>query len=160
MKTKSDYKIEHKGPIAATDIIIEYSNGRKDGIILIMRKYSPYGIALPGGFAEYGLSYEGNAVKEAKEETGLNVELENPEHPLCVYSDPKRDPRGHITSLTYTAKGYGVLKSGDDAKSAALYSIDELIIALEKETFAFNDHKRALHEYLKFRGYEKWKNMI
>src|SRR3989344_1857038 len=99
----------NNGPLAATDIIIEYGSKEEYGIVLITRKNFPYGIALPGGFAEYGISYEENAVKEAKEETSLDITIENPEHPLCVYSDPERDPRGHITSLTYIGKGHGII---------------------------------------------------
>src|SRR3989338_5140826 len=90
-----------KRPLVATDIVIEYNDGIKDGIILITRKNFPPGLALPGGFAEYGLTLEENAQKEALEETGLEIKVKNPEHPLCIKSQPHRDPRRHVISVTY-----------------------------------------------------------
>jgi cytidyltransferase-like protein len=133
-------------PIPATDIIIEYNDGTKDGIVLVERRNPPFGLALPGGFAEHGISLENNARKEAKEETGLDIIIENPEHPLCVHSDPKRDPRAHMVSVTYIAQGQGVLKGGDDAKNAALYSVDELVNLVRKGKIVF-DHDRAIMKY-------------
>ena len=55
-----------------TDIIIEYKQDAKEGIVLIERKYKPYGIALPGGFVEPNDSFAKTAEKESKEETGLD----------------------------------------------------------------------------------------
>lgn len=138
-------------PKPAIDIIIEHNDGKKEGIVLIQRKYPPLGIAIPGGFAELNISYEENAVKEAKEETNLDVILENPEQPLCVLSDPKRDPRYHITSTTYIGKGIGMLKGGDDAKVARLYSIKEVIDLIEKDKLVF-DHAKILRKYLEYKN--------
>ena len=135
-------------PKLATDIIIEYDNGKKEGIVLITRKNFPYGLALPGGLHELGLSAEENAQKEAREETNLEVIIETPEEPLCYQSNPNRDPRYHIVTATYIASGQGTLKAKSDAKTAALYSREELTDILQKETFAFPDHKRALEKYL------------
>ncbi|HJX05478.1 MAG TPA: NUDIX hydrolase [Candidatus Nanoarchaeia archaeon] len=142
---------DQRCPYIATDIIIEYNDGKKHGLVLITRKNPPYGLALPGGFAEYGLSLEENAVKEVKEETGLDAIILNPEQPLCVHSSPGRDPRAHVISSTYIAKGSGSLKGGDDAKSAELYSIDEVINLIEKNKLVF-DHAKALKKYLIFKG--------
>ena len=140
-----------RNPIPTTDIIIEYSNGEKEGIVLITRKNPPYGIAIPGGFAEYGISLEENAVKEAREETGLEIILESPERPLCVHSSPERDPRKHILSIAYVARGYGRLMAGDDAASARLYSIDEVVELVKNDALAF-DHGRILEKYFAHRG--------
>jgi ADP-ribose pyrophosphatase YjhB (NUDIX family) len=141
-----------RNPFPATDIIIDYFDGQKQGIVLIERENEPHGLAIPGGFAEYGISLEDNAIKEAKEETNLDIELLNPEHPLCVHSGPDRDPRAHIFSITYIAKGHGILRAGDDAKrhSARVYSIPELsdLVTNHASEFAFFDHTRALKEYL------------
>lgn len=144
-------------PVPTTDIIIEYNLNGRDGIVLIERKNFPYGLALPGGFAELGLSFEQNAVKETMEETGLEIILENPEHPLCVHSNPNRDPRGHIVSSTYIAKGFGTIKAGDDAKKARHYEIKDVINLVKNDIakFAFNDHARAITDYLMLRGYLK-----
>jgi ADP-ribose pyrophosphatase YjhB (NUDIX family) len=151
----TDEEIEKfRNPFPATDIIIEYAADNKRGIVLIDRKNIPYGLALPGGFAEYGLSLEENAIKEAKEETGLEVIIENPEHPLCVHSKPGRDPRAHIISITYIAKGYGQLMPDEkeDAKEAILYTIPELKKLIKEESrFAFRSHIRAIEEYLALR---------
>ena len=134
----------------ATDIIIEYDNGKKDGIIMITRKFPPYGIALPGGFLESYLTAAENAIKEAKEETGLEIKISK-EIQSWVNSSPDRDPRGRVVSVTYVATGIGKLKAGDDAKTASLYSIDEIISMLGKSKFAF-DHENILKRYLKERG--------
>jgi len=137
-------------PFPTTDIIIEYKDRIKEGIVLITRKNFPYGYAIPGGMAETGLSYEENAQKEAKEETGLDVIIRNPNKPW-TYSHPSRDPRGHYTSHTYIARGFGVLQSGDDAKTANLYTLDEVVNMLGKNLFAF-DHENIIIDYLKHKG--------
>lgn len=142
-----------RNPVPTTDIIIEYSNKDKCGIVLITRRNPPYGIALPGGFAEYGLSLEENAIKEAREETGLEVIIENPGRPY-VYSTPDRDPRLHTISNTYYATGYGVLQAGDDAKTAEIYPIEEVIKLVRDDRLAF-DHSKILKDYLNIKGYLK-----
>ena len=144
---------QFKHPIPATDIIIEYNDGLTDGIVLITRKYPPYGVALPGGLAEYGISLEENACKEAWEETGLEVIIENPQKPLCVHSDPERDPRAHLFTVVYVGKGYGHLQAGDDAKTATLFSIDEVKNLLGTGQIAF-DHEEIIEKYLGHRGYK------
>lgn len=144
----------YRNPVPTTDLIIEYVTRQKEGIILIERKNFPYGIAIPGGFAEWGISLEDNARKEAREETGLDILIESPEQPLCVHSDPKRDPRGHMISVAYIAKGYGELKAGDDAKAAFHCSIPEVKHLLKRGVWAFDDHKRIVEKYLRARGYQ------
>jgi len=142
---------EYRSPFLTTDIIIEHEDGKKKGIVLIERRNPPYGTALPGGFAEYGLSLEENAVKEALEETGLEVRLYTPEHPLCVKSEPFRDLRAHMVSVTYVGKGYGRISAGDDAKAARLYTLDEVKKIVKEKSMCF-DHAEILAEYLKQRG--------
>jgi ADP-ribose pyrophosphatase YjhB (NUDIX family) len=78
----------YKNPLPTVDIIIEAT----DGIVLIERKNKPLGWALPGGFVDYAESLEQAAVREAREETGLQVSLTRQ---LKTYSDPDRDPRHH-----------------------------------------------------------------
>lgn len=138
-------------PILTTDVIIEYENGQKKGIVLIERKYFPLGIAIPGGLQEYGITAEENARKEAREETSLEIVIENPERPW-LYSNPNRDPRGHMITAVYIARGHGKLKAGDDAKKARPYLIDEIKKMLGKKVFAF-DHEDIIKDYLKYRGY-------
>lgn len=120
-------------PGIAVDIIIKFN----DGIILVERKNSPLGYALPGGFVEYGETLEQAAIREAKEETNLDIKLERQFH---SYSSPERDPRFHTISVVFIAQGFGKLKGGDDAKSAKVFSLDNL------PELCF-DHKEILDDF-------------
>jgi len=138
-------KDNYKGPFAATDILIRYNYGKKKGIVLIERKFPPLGLAIPGGMAEY-LTFEENAIKEAKEETGLDITLDSPNQPICVFSTPTQDPRAFIASICYTAKGSGILKphENEDAKSAKVFTLEEIAGLLDKDVWAFPDHHRKI----------------
>lgn len=124
----------HKNPIPTVDIIIEY----RGGIILIKRKNPPEGWALPGGFVDYGESLESAAVREAKEETGLDIKILRQFH---TYSDPKRDSRHHSITTVYIAKAEGDAKAGDDAKEIGIFNRESL-----PENIAF-DHREILDDY-------------
>lgn len=124
---------EWKNPIVTVDIIIEIEGK----IVLIERANEPFGFALPGGFVDYGESLERAAVREAKEETGLDIKLERQ---LGAYSDPKRDPRQHNVSIVFVATAEGTPKGADDAKSAVLFSKDEI------PSLAF-DHEKIVADY-------------
>jgi 8-oxo-dGTP diphosphatase len=151
MKTMAYQREGYRNPIPTTDIIIEYGQRGKEGIVLIERRNPPFGYAIPGGFAEYGLSFAQNARKEALEETGLDlVFLHDEERPFLVKSSPDRDPRGHITSNTYLARGYGVLRAGDDAKNAYLFTLPEVKRLIERQELAF-DHAEILSTYLRYK---------
>ena len=130
MKTSSNLS----NPFPTADLIIEYNRG----IVLIKRKNPPEGWALPGGFVEYGESLEAAAVREAKEETGLDVELLRQFH---AYSDPKRDPRHHTITIVFLAKAKGNAVAGDDAKGIGVFSKDTL-----PEQIAF-DHRDIINDY-------------
>jgi len=86
--------------------------------VLVRRKNPPPGWALPGGFVDTGESLEAAAVREAKEETGLSVRLEEL---LYVYSDPRRDPRRHTVSAVYLGRADGDPAGGDDAAEARAF---------------------------------------
>lgn len=99
-------------PRLAADIIIEFPDGE---IILVRRGVEPFkGMwALPGGGVEIGERVEEAAMREAKEETGLDIRLEGL---VGVYSDPKRDPRGHVVSIVYHAVPVGgIFRADTDA---------------------------------------------
>jgi ADP-ribose pyrophosphatase YjhB (NUDIX family) len=133
----------YKNPIPTVDIIIE----KDDKIVLITRKNEPFKgmLALPGGFIDEGDLVEDTAIREAKEETSLDVELKEI---LGVYSIPERDPRGHLMSTVFIAKPIsGIIKGGDDAASAAWFKIDDKI--LNELSF---DHKKIVSDYLKWKG--------
>lgn len=108
-------------PLLTVDIVIIYQ-GR---LVLVKRKNPPFQdiFAIPGGFVEIGETVETAAVREAKEETGLEIRLLKL---LGVYSDPSRDPRGHTVSVCFLAAGSGNLKAGSDAKDTGLFGIDEI----------------------------------
>ena len=126
----------YRNPFPTVDVIIELEGG----IVLIQRKNPPYGWALPGGFVDYGESLEEAAIREAKEETSLNVELISQ---LGAYSDPDRDPRQHNISVVFVArnKGKGKPAASDDALEVGIFDAD----SLPKE-LAF-DHSKILKDY-------------
>ena len=130
-------------PEVCADIIIEMRTPEgKPGVVLISRKNPPYGWAIPGGFVDVGETVEKAAVREAFEETCLcirNLRL------MGVYSDPRRDPRGHTVSAVYTATASGKPRGADDAREARVFPIDHL-----PRPLAF-DHGRILAEWKRAR---------
>ncbi len=128
--------MKYKNPVPAVDLIIEIEG---KSLVLIERCNPPSGWALPGGFVEVGETLEQAAVREAKEETCLDVELLRQFH---TYSDPNRDPRMHCISTVFIARATGTPRAEDDAKSVALYPKDQLPAVL-----AF-DHRKILDDYL------------
>ncbi len=94
-----------------------------DRVVLVRRRYPPPGWALPGGFVEGGETVEAAAVREAREETGLEVSLTDLLH---VYSDPRRDPRRHTASVVFLGRTSGVPVGADDAAEARAFGWDEL----------------------------------
>lgn len=129
-------------PLLAADIIIEMADRPERPIVLIERKNPPYGWALPGGFVDVGERLEQAALREALEETSLQVTLRTL---LGCYSTPRRDPRGHTVSAVYVAEARGEPQARDDAKHLALYTMGELPSPL-----AF-DHAIILADYARFR---------
>lgn len=127
-------KIEvYRNPVPTVDIIIEI----EDKIVLIERKNPPHGWALPGGFVDYGESFEKAAIREAKEETGIKVtNLQQ----FRTYSDPKRDPRQHTASTVFIGTGTTAPVAADDAIRAETFgeeNLPELVF----------DHKKILEDY-------------
>ena len=125
-------------PLIAVDIIIELIDQPQRPIVLIERKNPPYGWAIPGGFVDVGETLEQAAVREAKEETCLDVTLKTL---LGNYSDPSRDQRFHTVSAVYIAEGIGRPEAADDAANLQLFSLQNLPAAL-----AF-DHHKILADY-------------
>ena len=99
---------------------------KENEILLIRRKNKPYKDfwALPGGFVEYNEKTEEAVIREVFEETGLKTVIKDL---IGIYSDPKRDPRGHVITVVYllNMKG-GVLKAEDDAADAKFFNIHDL----------------------------------
>ncbi len=108
-------------PLLAVDAVILF----QDGIVLIKRDRPPFAgsYALPGGFVEVGETVEAAAVREAREETGLAIDLLGL---VGIYSNPARDPRGHVVSAAFLARGRGELMAGSDARSAQVFPLQSL----------------------------------
>jgi len=132
-----------KTPYLTTDGIVEIYSDEEEllGIVLIERKNTPHGLALPGGFVDVGESVEHAVVREMKEEISLDVEVKKL---FGVYSEPTRDKRFHTASVVYVCKAYGTPVGADDAKKATVVRLKEL--ELEKLVF---DHGDILRDYLR-----------
>lgn len=134
---------ELRTPRLTVDVLIQM-NGSPDQIVLIRRKFPPEGWAIPGGFVDWGETVEQAALREAREETALEVTLLRQFH---VYSDPARDPRGHTVSVVFVASASGTPHGRDDAAEAQIFSRNALPSPL-----AF-DHAKILADYFENRYY-------
>ncbi|GAB6162546.1 ADP-ribose pyrophosphatase [Desulfothermus naphthae] len=126
----------YKNPLPTVDVII-YTDNKE--VLLIKRKNPPFGYALPGGFVDVGETLEEAALREIKEETGLEIEIESV---FGVYSSPDRDPRNHTITTVFIArfpKGQ-TPRAGDDAKDLNFYPLNNL------PKMAF-DHKIILKDF-------------
>lgn len=139
----------YRNPLLTVDAIIE----TESGIILIERKNPPYGWALPGGFVDYGESLETAVIREAREETSLDIDILEQFH---AYSDPSRDPRKHTVSVVFIAKHdpnqtpYAM----DDAKSLGVFPLSEI-----PEDLAF-DHGKIVSDYVRYKNGESKKGIF
>jgi 8-oxo-dGTP diphosphatase len=132
----------YRNPTPTVDTIIQ----RDSRILLVKRKNDPFKgyLVLPGGFVNEGERVEDAAKREVKEETSLNIELLDI---LGVYSDPTRDPRGHMISTVFIAK----ISSHNDKvdavaqdDAAAIEWISLEVIDTRNVGF---DHKRIISDY-------------
>jgi 8-oxo-dGTP diphosphatase len=137
----------YRNPVPTVDIVIEHGGG----IVMIQRGVPPYGWALPGGFVDCGETVEHAAVREAREETGLELEDLRMFH---VYSDPGRDPRQHTITTVFAARGIGTLAAGDDARGAQIFPEHGLPGGI-----AF-DHALILEDYLAWKRGDKDRGML
>jgi 8-oxo-dGTP diphosphatase len=128
-------------PLLTVDIIIEMRDRPGRPIVLIERRHPPPGWALPGGFVDVGETLEAAAVREAREETSLDVTLQLL---LGNYSDPGRDARGHTASAVYIAEASGEPRAADDARHLALFDPRDCPV------LAF-DHGLIIRDYLGWR---------
>ena len=129
-------------PLLAADAIIELIDRPGRPIVLIERANPPLGWAVPGGFVDVGETLEHAAVREAREETGLDVRLIAL---LGIYSDPRRDPRGHTVTAVYVAEASGTPKAADDAKACRIFTLDSF-----PDSLVF-DHALVLDDYRQYR---------
>jgi 8-oxo-dGTP diphosphatase len=114
--------MEYKSPKLTVDGAIL----KDKKVLFIKRKNEPFKDkwALPGGFVEYGEKVEDAIIREINEETGLITKICDI---IGIYSDPNRDPRGHVVSIVYLLDIQdGELISGDDAIDAKFFDLDNL----------------------------------
>jgi 8-oxo-dGTP diphosphatase len=130
---------EIETPLCTVDCIIELPGER---IVLIRRARPPQGWALPGGFVDVGEALHQAAVRESREETGLEVNLSEQ---FFTYSDPRRDPRRHTISTVYIGAAAAEPHGGDDAAEARAFSVDAL------PTDLCFDHDTIVQDYLLYR---------
>lgn len=133
---------EYKKPSITVDMVIFNKKiSKKNDFILIKRKNNPFKDhwAIPGGFVEYGEKVENAAIREAKEETNLDITIDKL---FGVYSDPNRDPRGHTITIVFLAIGdFNDLKAGSDAEDSTISSFKKI----NDLNLAF-DHKKILND--------------
>lgn len=131
----------YKNPTPTVDCLIELA-GKPGTLVFIERKNEPKGFALPGGFVDEGEFIADGAAREAKEETGLDIEIVELFH---VYSDPKRDPRKHTVSTVFIARATGTPAGGDDAARCIVCTPDALPGPL------VFDHALIVSDYLAYK---------
>ncbi|ELS03733.1 ADP-ribose pyrophosphatase [Xenococcus sp. PCC 7305] len=132
----------YRNPAPTVDTIIELVDRPERPIILIERLYTPFGWAIPGGFIDYGESAERAAIREAKEEVCLDVELVEQFH---AYSDPDRDARQHTIAIVFIAIAKGQPQAADDAKNFAIFDQGQM-----PNNLCF-DHAQILKDYWQYR---------
>jgi 8-oxo-dGTP diphosphatase len=137
----TDAAPQYKNPAPTVDVLIELE-GRPGELVFIERANEPLGFALPGGFVDEGEWVADAAVREAKEETGLDVELIELFH---VYSDPARDQRRHTISIVFIGRARGTPAGGDDAARAIVCRPEAL-----PQPLVF-DHARIVADYVAYR---------
>lgn len=131
----------HKNPTPTVDILIEL-DGRPGELVFIERAHEPVGLALPGGFVDEGEWVADAAVREAKEETRLDIEVLELFH---VYSDPARDKRKHTISIVFIARAAGLPVGSDDAATAIVCKPDSIPAPL------VFDHARIVADYIAYK---------
>jgi 8-oxo-dGTP diphosphatase len=131
---------DKESPSVMVDAIVE----RNDKLLLVKRKKDPFKgfLSFPGGKIDLGEKVEDAVKRELREETNLAIE---PTDILGVYSDPSRDHRGHIISITFIAKIIsGEAEAGDDAESVEWLPVND------QKALAF-DHNKILKDYQQWR---------
>ena len=144
MEGKYCYKYPH--PAVTADCIVFNRETDTISVLLIKRNNEPYKDcwAFPGGFVNIDESAENAAIRELKEETGLEISTVEQ---LKAYSNPDRDPRERVITIAFIAESkIKAVKGGDDAKEARWFDISTL------PALAF-DHEQILKDAL-----EKIKN--
>ena len=124
-----NYTYEYPRPSLTVDcIIFGLDETGRLKVLLIQRAKNPFKDhwALPGGFVDMDEDLEAAALRELKEETGVeNIFIEQ----LYTFGTPGRDPRGRVVSVAYFALvnlAEHKLGADTDAQDVRWYALDEL----------------------------------
>jgi len=104
--------------LAADAVIV-----RGGKVLLVKRAGEPFRgkWALPGGMVEEGERAAEAAVREAREETGVEVRAVGL---IGVFDAPGRDPRGRVVSVAYKCEFVGgEIKKGSEALDAKWFPL-------------------------------------
>ena len=138
------------GPATDTDLgpADSQAQGSQRGIVLVQRGEPPFKgyWALPAGYIEADESVEQAAVRECREETGLEVELLEL---FGVYSFPEGPVQSGIIIFFRARPVGGQLRAGDDADKVGVFQPDEL-----PEGVAFRTHREVLERWVRSRSPE------
>jgi 8-oxo-dGTP diphosphatase len=139
----------HEQNVAVTvDLVILTIRRGELNVLLVERGKDPFvgQLALPGGYLRVGETLEAAALRELKEETGIEGEELHLEQ-LRTYGDPGRDPRGRVITIAYLAlsPGLPVPVAGTDASDAIWVPVSAV---LEGEDPLAFDHQLVLEQAL------------
>lgn len=142
MNERGQYCYPFPRPMVTVDLICLTECDGRTHILLIQRGHDPFAgrWALPGGFVDESEALEHAALRELREETGIeSTEIDQ----FRTYGDPGRDPRGHTITIAFIARFPEKARAAgsDDASDARWFPVDEL------PPLAF-DHARIIHEAL------------
>lgn len=142
------YKYPH--PAVTTDCVIFGFDGRELQVLLIERGIEPFKgkWAFPGGFLKMDETAREGALRELKEETGLeNAYIEQ----FNTYSAPWRDPRERVITIAhYALVRIQEVKGGDDAAKAQWFPIDKVPQLAFDHDKILRDAMRKLRERIHF----------
>lgn len=148
------YKYPH--PAVTTDCVIFGFDGKDLKVLLIKRGIEPYKDrwAFPGGFLNMKETAEEGALRELKEETGLDSSYIEQFH---TYSDVNRDPRERVITIAFLALvKIQDVKGGDDAAEARWFSVKEMPLLAFDHELIFRGAISRLRERIHFHpiGYD------
>ena len=154
-----NYRYKHPKPSVTVDcVVFGLDDAQQLKVLLIQRGVTPYkdNWALPGGFVRLNESIEAAAVRELKEETGIDkVFLEQ----LYTFGEVDRDPRDRIITVAYYALvniGEYNVEGKTDAKNAKWFSVENLPILAFDHKKIFDVAKQRLKGKLRYQpiGFE------
>ncbi len=123
----------------SADMIAVLEDGR---IVVIERLHNVKGLAFPGGKQDLGETLTETAIREFREETGLEF---TPDYVLGTWAEPGRDPRGNTASTFFVGTAKGTVRAEAGKTRVLLFSREEL--QARKAEFVF-DHGDVVAAYL------------